>query len=219
MFYNLLYYREYELWSVLNRNIAVFKTWLSNYDYKLIKCYALKSCDAYPFDNEEELKCHIIEKIWCVEIEKINCLIHDREQRDEPLSNYLFEFDNTSESNITWNIDRIPDLLTMEDLATDEDLASSLTDEDFASSLKTIQVTLLQEEQNEEKILVEECSICYEETEYSNKVKLHCKHEFCGFCVKKIIEKNNHPCCAFCRLEITKIETKTFMMEMYISSL
>ena len=210
MFYNLAYYGEYELWCVLNRNIEVFKSWVTNnYDFKLIQCYALKNCNAYPFDDEEKIINCITDKFWCVEIEKINCLIQEREQRDEPLSNYLFEIENTSESNITWNIDRIPDLLTVEDLANVEDLASS-----------RIQVFLKEEKELEEKrTVLEECSICYEETEYSNKVKLHCNHEFCGFCVKKIIQKNNHPCCAFCRLEITKIETKTSIMEMYISSL
>lgn len=51
-----------------------------------------------------------------------------------------------------------------------------------------------------------ECSICYEDKEQVNFVKLNCEHEFCGICVKTIIDKNNNPSCAFCRKKIEKLE-------------
>ena len=51
-----------------------------------------------------------------------------------------------------------------------------------------------------------DCSICYEEKEQCCFVKLNCEHEFCGTCVKTIIDKNNKPSCAFCRTNIEKLE-------------
>jgi hypothetical protein len=55
---------------------------------------------------------------------------------------------------------------------------------------------------SENKNSCKDCSICYEETEPSNFVRLNCEHEFCGICVKTIIDKNDKPSCAFCRTEI-----------------
>jgi hypothetical protein len=56
-----------------------------------------------------------------------------------------------------------------------------------------------------------ECPICYDEKEFKNFVKLGCNHEFCKDCVINTM-KSNHSTnlsCAFCRAEVTKIESKT----------
>jgi hypothetical protein len=56
-----------------------------------------------------------------------------------------------------------------------------------------------------------ECSICYDEKELQNFVKLGCNHEFCKDCVINTIKTNNSTnlCCAFCRTEIKSIESRT----------
>jgi len=54
--------------------------------------------------------------------------------------------------------------------------------------------------------MCKDCSICYEEKKQYNFVKLNCGHEFCGICVKTIIDKNDKPSCAFCRTDIKTID-------------
>jgi hypothetical protein len=55
-----------------------------------------------------------------------------------------------------------------------------------------------------------ECPICYDDKELQNFVKLGCNHEFCKDCVISTMKtSNNKLCCAFCRTEITGIESKT----------
>ncbi len=55
-----------------------------------------------------------------------------------------------------------------------------------------------------------ECNICYDEKELNKFVKLGCNHEFCKDCVIETMKtSNNKLCCAFCRTEITGIESRT----------
>jgi hypothetical protein len=56
-----------------------------------------------------------------------------------------------------------------------------------------------------------ECSICYDNKEFKNFVKLTCKHEFCKECIIETmkISQNNKLCCALCRGEVKTIESRT----------
>jgi hypothetical protein len=67
----------------------------------------------------------------------------------------------------------------------------------------------------EVNVMETKCPICLDvlSTVFNTRRGENCDHEFCGFCVKKIIEKNNQPSCAFCRVSIEKIEVKTMNME------
>lgn len=53
-----------------------------------------------------------------------------------------------------------------------------------------------------------ECSICYENKEKLNFIKLNCGHEFCKDCFKQTLKnvRTCNPRCAFCRAEIQNIE-------------
>lgn len=57
-----------------------------------------------------------------------------------------------------------------------------------------------------------ECSICYDEKEITNFVKLGCNHNFCKDCIittMKTNQTNNRKlCCALCRSEIKSIITR-----------
>ena len=65
--------------------------------------------------------------------------------------------------------------------------------------------------------MYQECSICYEQIEYSKMVKLNCDHEFCGYCVKKIVDTShttNLACsCAFCREKLEHVEVRHVEMQ------
>ena len=55
-----------------------------------------------------------------------------------------------------------------------------------------------------------ECSICLDENEISNFVKLGCNHEFCKDCVIKTMKiSHNNLCCALCRSEVKSITSRT----------
>jgi hypothetical protein len=56
-----------------------------------------------------------------------------------------------------------------------------------------------------------ECSICYDNKELKNFVKLTCNHEFCKECIVETmkISQNNKLCCALCRGEVKTIESRT----------
>ena len=58
-----------------------------------------------------------------------------------------------------------------------------------------------------------ECSICYDEKELKNFVKLGCNHEFCKDCLittMKTSEINgNNLSCALCRTEVKSVKSRT----------
>jgi hypothetical protein len=53
-----------------------------------------------------------------------------------------------------------------------------------------------------------DCNICYETIEKEKFIKLNCGHEFCKECIKKTLQnvRTETPNCAFCRVEIKKLE-------------
>jgi hypothetical protein len=55
------------------------------------------------------------------------------------------------------------------------------------------------------------CSICWDEKELINFVRLDCKHEFCKDCIIATTTHNNGrvPCCALCRGEVRTIISRT----------
>ena len=56
------------------------------------------------------------------------------------------------------------------------------------------------------------CFICMEEIEKINFIELNCHHQFCGLCMKKILDtcKNNEiPKCPYCRKKIVDIKVQS----------
>ena len=66
-------------------------------------------------------------------------------------------------------------------------------------------------ETSEEEILDEtcQCSICWDDKERRQFVKLDCNHEFCKDCMKRTIETRTNLCCALCRSEMRRITLRT----------
>jgi len=56
-----------------------------------------------------------------------------------------------------------------------------------------------------------ECTICYEDQENIEFIKLNCGHEFCKDCIKKTLQNEikETVCCALCRKKIEKFEFKS----------
>lgn len=63
------------------------------------------------------------------------------------------------------------------------------------------------------------CSICWDEKELVNFVRLDCKHEFCKDCIIATTTHNNGkvPCCALCRGEVGTIISRTDEIQTEIS--
>jgi hypothetical protein len=192
----------------INHKMREFELWLmTNDDRKLLKSYAVRSCGAYMRDNIGKCVLLIRRKIWMEERDQLQENIRIRRefmQFSSTFSQVVNVVNNNEvspgqilESVMSWIIDRTPDYTILERLRNP-----------VPKKLEIIWEFASEDEMNKE-----ECSICYEQTEYSNKVKLNCDHEFCGFCVKKIIEKNNQPCCALCRVNIDKIQVNSMNME------
>jgi hypothetical protein len=213
-FHNRLIQKKNELLSLedggdLNHKMREFELWLCSIDDRaLLKAYSVKYCRAYARDSLDRSIYFIKRKIWREErdqelemIQAANQFVHlVTRLRDDETNGVTDNQQHLLGDVITWLIDRNPDYTLLERLRNP-----------VAAAKKLEIVWLLQEEEKQHD--QEECSICYELTEYSNKVKLNCEHEFCGFCVKKIIEKNNKPCCAFCRVDLEKITVNSMNME------
>jgi hypothetical protein len=57
----------------------------------------------------------------------------------------------------------------------------------------------------------EDCSICYDNTNCLNLVKLNCNHEFCGCCIKNTLNHHDklcEPSCALCRQPMSRFTVK-----------
>jgi len=57
----------------------------------------------------------------------------------------------------------------------------------------------------------EDCSICYDNTNCLDLVKLNCNHEFCGCCIKNTLNHHDklcEPSCALCRQPMSRFTVK-----------
>lgn len=104
-------------------------------------------------------------------------------------------------------------------------LQERLTDQSLNNINHLIQIILENRNHTEEKISVyyrmknipykksketSECSICYDNIKNIDMIDLNCKHNFCVYCIKEMInsyenDKNTNkkkPCCALCREKI-----------------
>jgi hypothetical protein len=97
------------------------------------------------------------------------------------------------------------------------DFASETVHNQINSQVKKFRIHLhLVEEFGEEfgedfGEVFEDCSICYDNTNCMNLVKLNCNHEFCGCCIKNTLNHHDklcQPSCALCRQPISRFTVK-----------
>jgi hypothetical protein len=76
---------------------------------------------------------------------------------------------------------------------------------------------------NEDITKICECSICYDEKELKNFVKLGCNHEFCKDCLITTMKtsqiNDNNLSCALCRTEVKSVKSRTEQAHTDISEL
>ena len=223
-FQNLLYQKKNEINQRSNVNLNVkishFESWLYSLDdINLLKVYAVRNCGAYTREPYPIWVVKITNYIWFEERYNMNGDINEERREYQTgfqtmitqfndLANVLIQNqtppEETLEGIMSWIIDRTPDYTILDDLM---------------NSKKLQKITIQIKEENEENknVVLKECCICYEQREHSDTVKLNCYHEFCGLCVKKIIDTNrenrSYSSCAYCRELISNIEVKNEEME------
>jgi hypothetical protein len=188
-----MYYKKNDILGMeginLFEKIALFESWILYQcvmgNSFLIKAYAVRF-----------LRCTMRDRINTC-IQKISNFMWENEI-NLPLENHI-DLDS-QQINIEWTIDRTGD----------PNLINS-------NSISNINILLDEFETKMDETKIDEnkkvdCSICYENTLINDMVKLNCNHEFCGFCVKKIIHSDIKNC-AFCRKNIDCINVKTLEME------
>ena len=121
------------------------------------------------------------------------------------------------EQEILWFIDRNPSttllgnllIQTRRDAITTRFMPQPQPQNNKKYSINAI---MLCTESESELALKNDCPICYEPTKNIDLINLNCSHRFCGECIKSTLEsynnRNNSPCCALCRSDITSFEIK-----------
>ena len=78
-------------------------------------------------------------------------------------------------------------------------------------SLENRKLNIFSTVENDETSGICQCSICWEDKEVKNFVKLGCNHEFCKDCLIKSLKADSReiPCCALCRSEVKTLRSRT----------
>jgi hypothetical protein len=73
--------------------------------------------------------------------------------------------------------------------------------------LERFGIVSILEELTDNKTIIQNCCICFEDKETHNFIQLGCNHEFCKDCFIKSLKSNrrNTQCCCYCRTEIKTI--------------
>jgi hypothetical protein len=210
--------REFELLcatQVVTMNTQnEFKTWLSEQDEYLVKVYAIRKFRV-SFSSSVLYRINTITN-YIYRTYVFNSHTEIEEQAD--FENDLMSFVQQLASQNQYIRNRIPEfdeVRGMETILIREMMFSmfplmftNFIRENLHQKLR-IKSTFNNNE-NEDICQLCECSICYDEKELQNFVKLGCNHEFCKDCVINTIKtSNNKVCCAFCRSEVTEIESRT----------
>jgi len=197
-----------------------FKNWLSqNYmsEQLLLKTFAIKKFRVTTRTSVEiciNLIAEYIFRTYKNTNEAVEIVEHEIEFEND-LMTFIQELSAVREEEIQENriISEFEQLIAMENMLMREMFIAMMT--------RIINRTLRDDDVRKFKIVSAvnecentgqkcECNICYDEKELNNFVKLGCNHEFCKDCVIETMKtSNNKLCCAFCRTEITEIESRT----------
>ena len=159
-------------------------------------------------------------------IRKCGCTIRSHIQKClDSITNYIYNIQNHNEeenngfipfSNENTNISNENEILGLSGMLllsgySNENIVdiimSSINNENNKYKF-TVSIEVLEKE---EKTVLCDCSICFENYEKNKFVKLNCNHKFCGDCVIETIKTskiNNLPC-PLCRTEISSIVAYT----------
>jgi hypothetical protein len=208
-----------------------FKNWLiQNYmsEHLLIKTFTIKKFRITARESVERCMDLITEYIFAV-YKNTNENAEHENQFENDLMSFIQELSPDREE-IRESIPEIDLVRTMERMLMREmmfGMTRMLTNLNNANNLKINQklniLSSIEHNDNEDINVICECSICYDEKELQNFVKLGCNHEFCKDCLittmKTSQTNGNNLSCALCRTEVKTVKSRTHEVHKEMSEL
>jgi len=199
-----------------------FKNWLiQNYmsEQLLIKAFAIKKFRVTTRASVDSCMNMITEYIFITyknNNENVEIIEHENNFANDIMS-FMQELSNVRQQEIqeSRTITENQEVRAMENILMREMFIAMMTgiiNKTIIEEYKKFRIlSTVNNNENEDIGQLCECNICYDNKELQNFVKLGCKHEFCKDCVINTMKTshNNKLCCAFCRTEVTEIQSRT----------
>jgi hypothetical protein len=197
---------------IANNSLNEFKNWLGTHNELLLRAFAIRKFRTVT--NRTSIS-DCINLIYTYTHR--NYVYRTRLEPEQDFENDLMGFIQelaTPRQDIPNEIPEIEEVRAMESILMREMLFGMVTRmyRNYISGKLNILSSVVNDE-NEDIHKQCECSICYDEKQIKNFVKLGCNHEFCKDCfisTIKISQKNgNDLSCALCRAEVKSIKSRT----------
>jgi len=199
-----------------------FKNWLiQNYrsEHILIKTFTIKKFRITARESIERCMDLITEYIFAI-YKNTNEVAEQENQFENDLMSFIQEF-STERQEIRESIPEIDVVRTMERMLMREMMFGMMTR--MLTNLNNVNnanlnqklniLSSIEHNDNEDINEICECSICYDEKELHNFVKLGCNHDFCKDCLITTIKTSqingNNLSCALCRSQVKSVKSRT----------
>jgi hypothetical protein len=202
-----------------------FKNWLiQNYrsEHLLIKTFTIKKFRITARESVERCMDLITEYIFAI-YKNTNEIAEPENQFENDLMLFIQQF-STERQEIREVIPEIDVVRTMERMLMREMMFGMMTR--MLTNLNNVNnvnnrnlnqkfniLSSIEHNDNEDINKICECSICYDEKELKNFVKLGCNHEFCKDCLITTMKTSqingNNLSCALCRTEVKSVKSRT----------
>jgi hypothetical protein len=212
-----------------------FKNWLiQNYmsQHLLIRTFTIKKFRITARESVERCMELITEYIFRV-YKNTNEIAEEENQFENDIMSFIQEL-STEREEIRETIPEIDLVRTMERLLMREMMFGMMTR--MLTNLNNVNninkanlnpklniLSSIDHNDNEDISKLCECSICYDEKELKNFVKLGCNHEFCKDCLITTMKttqiNGNNLSCALCRTEVKSVKSRTEQVRIEMSDL
>lgn len=172
-----------------NGSIREFNNWLVTQDIIMLQTFTLRKCGGLMEEIYNIQYCcnKIIDTIWGIEYSQTNSLVYDIDWLANALDNMINE-DNYA--------------LRILSLVSEMDSIRNL----YPNYSRVSNIDIIVEAPMYD--LLQECSICYEDVNSYDFVKLNCQHKFCKGCIVATVKtRPSIHKCAMCRHEVTQMTT------------
>lgn len=194
-----------------------FKNWLREQDEYMVKVYAIRKFRV-SFSATTLYRINMITNfIYRTYVYNLDPERIEREEFENDIMGFIEELTTVTHEELQENrrISEIQQFRAMENMLMREmfiSMMSGLISRTLRNDYNKFKIeSIVNNNEDENTNNKCECNICYDDKELHQFVKLGCNHEFCKDCVINTMKSNdkNKLCCAFCRTEVTKIESRT----------
>ena len=209
-------------------SMEYYRVFVKQFSHDLIKAYAIKHCQLAPRSTIEECASFITNKMFSREFdteEQYEIELAVERERLLELPEYIAfrvteptpmprQFMLTEDEASNMDPEFIAHYFritgyTQGDLLSSKDRKYDITIKMKGGSKFRKELEKQRETEKEIEKEKEECPICYETLYQSEFITLNCKHEFCGDCLRQLLQSCNphvDPSCAICRACIKSFE-------------